>query len=201
MTDKTIKGLHSQTLIVAIKAVLSLVYFAIMSRLLTPDDFGYFALITAVTTILNSLSEAGLGSSVIQKKDASKDFASTAFTLSLILGLFFSVILFVFSNLFSQLVCGTNTLSLAFKIMSLMFLVFFNNYSAALSYYLFISLLITIIQTYSFRFVIKEESVRKMMAKNASKPRKKSKWQARLEEMQRQQQQMLREQQKQQRRR
>lgn len=86
-------------------------------------------------------------------------------------------------------------------LMPLMFLVFFNNYSAALSYYLFISLLITIIQTYSFRFVIKEESVRKMMAKNASKPRKKSKWQARLEEMQRQQQQMLREQQKQQRRR
>lgn len=86
-------------------------------------------------------------------------------------------------------------------LMPLMFLVFFNNYSAALSYYLFISLLITIIQTYSFRFMIKEESVRKMMAKNASKPRKKSKWQARLEEMQRQQQQMLREQQKQQRRR
>lgn len=86
-------------------------------------------------------------------------------------------------------------------LMPLMFLVFFNNYSAALSYYLFISLLITIIQTYSFRFVIKEDSVRKMMAKNASKPRKKSKWQARLEEMQRQQQQMLREQQKQQRRR
>lgn len=86
-------------------------------------------------------------------------------------------------------------------LMPLMFLVFFNNYSAALSYYLFISLLITIIQTYSFRFVIKEETVRKAMAKNASKPRKKSKWQARLEEMQRQQQQMLREQQKQQRRR
>lgn len=77
-------------------------------------------------------------------------------------------------------------------LMPLMFLVFFNNYSAALSYYLFISLLITIIQTYSFRFVIKEESVRKMMAKNASKPRKKSKWQARLEEMQRQQQKQQR---------
>lgn len=133
MTDKTIKGLHSQTLIVAIKAVLSLVYFASMSRLLTPDDFGYFALITAVTTILNSLSEAGLGSSVIQKKDASKDFASTAFTLSLILGLFFSVILFVFSNLFSQLVCGTNTLSLAFKIMSsIIFIQAANNITWAL---------------------------------------------------------------------
>ena len=85
-------------------------------------------------------------------------------------------------------------------LMPLMFLVFFNNYSAALSYYLFVSLLITIIQTYSFRFIIKEETVRKTMEKNAKKPRKKSKWQARLEEMQKQQQQMLREQQKQRRR-
>lgn len=85
-------------------------------------------------------------------------------------------------------------------LMPLMFLVFFNNYSAALSYYLFVSLLITIIQTYSFCFIIKEETVRKTMEKNAKKPRKKSKWQARLEEMQKQQQQMLREQQKQRRR-
>lgn len=85
-------------------------------------------------------------------------------------------------------------------LMPLMFLVFFNNYSAALSYYLFVSLLITIIQTYSFRFIIKEETVRKTMEKNAKKPRKKSRWQARLEEMQKQQQQMLREQQKQRRR-
>lgn len=82
--------------------------------------------------------------------------------------------------------------------MPVFFLVFFNNYAAGLSYYYFLSLLITIMQTYAFRYFIKEEDVRKAMAQNAKNPKKKSGFMARLEEMQRQQQQMLKEQQKQQ---
>lgn len=85
--------------------------------------------------------------------------------------------------------------------MPVFFMIFFNNYAAGLSYYYFLSLLITIAQTYAFRFIIKEEDVRRTMAENAKKPKKKSGFMARLEEMQRQQQAMLREQQKQQRKR
>lgn len=117
-SEKAIKGARSQTIIVLMKGALSLVYFSIMSRLLTPDDFGYFALITAVTTILASLSEAGFGSAVIQKKDANNSYSSTAFTLSLCLGVFFSVLLFFGAPMFSKLVCRTLELTLAFKIMS-----------------------------------------------------------------------------------
>ena len=81
--------------------------------------------------------------------------------------------------------------------MPLMFLVFFNNYAAGLSYYYFVSLLITIIQTYVIRkWVVKEEKVRATMRENAKKPQKKSGWMAKLEEMQKQQQEMLRQQQK-----
>jgi inner membrane protein oxaA len=81
-------------------------------------------------------------------------------------------------------------------LMPLMFLVFFNNYAAGLSYYYFLSLLITIIQTYVFRHVVSEEKMRAKMAEAAKKPRKKSGFMARLEEAQRQQQAALREQQK-----
>lgn len=81
-------------------------------------------------------------------------------------------------------------------LMPVFFMIFFNNYAAALSYFYFLSLLITIIQTYVFRYVVKEEDVRKKMAENAKKPRKKSGFMARLEEAQRQQQALLREQQK-----
>ncbi len=84
-------------------------------------------------------------------------------------------------------------------LMPVFFMIFFNNYAAGLSYYYFLSLLITIIQTYAFRYAIKEDDVRREMAENAKKPKKKSGFMARLEEMQRQQQQMLKEQQKQQR--
>ncbi|MDE5874439.1 MAG: membrane protein insertase YidC, partial [Muribaculaceae bacterium] len=81
-------------------------------------------------------------------------------------------------------------------LMPLFFMVFFNNYAAGLSYYYFLSLLITIAQTYAFRFFVKEEDVRKTMAENAKKAKKKCGFMARLEEMQKQQQAMLREQQK-----
>lgn len=85
-------------------------------------------------------------------------------------------------------------------LMPLMFLVFFNNYAAGLSYYYFLSLLITIMQTYAIRkWFVKEEAVRRTMRENAKKPRKKSGWMAKLEEMQKQQQEMLRQQQQQQR--
>lgn len=86
--------------------------------------------------------------------------------------------------------------------MPLMFLFWFNNYAAGLSYYYFLSLLITIIQTYVIRhWVIDENKVRAEMAENAKKPRKKNGWLARMEEAQRKQQALMREQAKQQNKR
>ncbi len=81
--------------------------------------------------------------------------------------------------------------------MPVMFLFFFNDYASGLSYYYFLSLLITIIQTYVFRRCIDEKKVRQQLLENAKKPRKKSGFMARLEEAQRKQQAMLREQEKQ----
>lgn len=81
-------------------------------------------------------------------------------------------------------------------LMPVMFLFFFNDYAAGLSYYYFLSLLITIVQTYIFRRCVDEKKVRQRMLENAAKPRKKSGFMARMEEMQREQQRRLREQQK-----
>ena len=79
-------------------------------------------------------------------------------------------------------------------LMPLMFLVFFNNYAAGLSYYYFISLLITIIETYTCRLFVSEAKVRAKMAENAKKPKKKGWWAQKLEEAQRQQKAMMEEQ-------
>ncbi|MBR5102710.1 MAG: membrane protein insertase YidC, partial [Muribaculaceae bacterium] len=80
-------------------------------------------------------------------------------------------------------------------LMPIFFLVFFNNYASGLSYYYFISLLITIAQTYACRAYVKEDKVRATMAANAAKQstKKKSGWMARLEEAQKRQQQLLKE--------
>ncbi len=86
-------------------------------------------------------------------------------------------------------------------LMPVMFLFIFNDYASGLSYYYFLSLLITIVQTYLFRYFTDEEKMRAQMKANAAKSKKKSGWMARLEEAQRKQQAILREQQKQQKKR
>ena len=80
-------------------------------------------------------------------------------------------------------------------LMPLMFLFFFNDYAAGLSYYYFISLLMTIIQTMIFRWAINDKKVLAEMEAKAKKKgtQKKSGFMARLEAMQREQQRMARE--------
>lgn len=91
-------------------------------------------------------------------------------------------------------------MKLMMYLMPLMFLFIFNNYASGLSYYYFVSLLITIIQTYIFRKCINEEKVLAKLKENQKKPRKKSGFLARLEEVQRQQEAALKRQQQQRRR-
>ena len=80
-------------------------------------------------------------------------------------------------------------------LMPVMFLFFFNDYAAGLSYYYFVSLLMTIIQTMIFRWAIDDKKVLAEMEANAKKKgtQKKSGFAARLEAMQREQQRLARE--------
>ena len=82
-------------------------------------------------------------------------------------------------------------------IMPVMFLFMFNQYSAALSYYFFVSTLITILQTYAIRATVNDEKLLSQLNENKKKPVKKSGFAARLEQMQKEQQKQLREKQKQ----
>lgn len=81
--------------------------------------------------------------------------------------------------------------------MPLMFLVFFNQNASGLSYYYFISTLITIVQTLIFRYTINEEKLLAKLEANKKRPPKKSGFMARLEEAQRKQQEQVRKQQQQ----
>ena len=85
-------------------------------------------------------------------------------------------------------------------LMPVMFLFFFNDYAAGLSYYYFVSLLFTIIQTMIFRWTTDDKKVLAEMEANSKKKgsAKKSGFAARLEAMQREQQRIAREQAKEQ---
>lgn len=74
-------------------------------------------------------------------------------------------------------------------IMPVMFLGFFNNYSAGLSYYYLLANVLTFGQQYFFKLFVKEENLLKQIELNRQKKSRKpkSKWQQRLEELQKQQ--------------
>ena len=76
-------------------------------------------------------------------------------------------------------------------LMPIMMFFICNNLSAALSYYYLLSNIITMAMTWYIRkYVVTEEKVRNEMMLNAKQPKKKSKWQQRLEEAQKMQEMM-----------
>ena len=111
------RGMSIQTAVTITMGGLEILYFSIISRLLSKVDFGYFAAIMGVMSICMSLSEAGLGSAVIQKKDASKQHISSAFTLSIILGLICATALFLASLWIADLIAD-DTLVIPLRLMS-----------------------------------------------------------------------------------
>ncbi|MFI3315534.1 MAG: membrane protein insertase YidC [Rikenellaceae bacterium] len=75
-------------------------------------------------------------------------------------------------------------------LMPVMLVVWFNSYSCALSFYYLLSNIITMIQTYVIRMFVDDNKLHEQMKANSKKPKKKSKWQARYDELMRQQQEM-----------
>ena len=103
--------------------------------------------------------------------------------------------MFVYSKMTSsQMSDDPNMAGMKFMSVWLMPIMMFficNNLSSALSYYYLLSNIITMGMTWYIRkFVVTEEKVRADMMLNAKQPKKKSKWQMRLEEAQKMQEQM-----------
>lgn len=79
-------------------------------------------------------------------------------------------------------------------LMPIMFLFMFNSFSSALTYYYLLINLITFAQNGLFMLFVNQDKLRAKLLENMKKPVKKSKWQARMEEMVKQQQQMAKQQ-------
>ena len=101
-TQKVLKGVSSQTLVTIVLGVVEIISFSIMSRLLSKEDFGYYAAISAVVAIFACFSDAGIGSAVVQRKDITKRYVDNAFTLSLLFGSVVAFALFMSSGVIAR---------------------------------------------------------------------------------------------------
>lgn len=70
-----------------INIFLGIFFSAILSRILTPNDYGIVAIVTVFTSFFIVLSNCGLGIAVIQRKEFGQEETDSLFTFSVYLGL------------------------------------------------------------------------------------------------------------------
>ncbi|SFN91891.1 polysaccharide transporter, PST family [Chitinophaga sp. YR627] len=75
--------------------IIQLVITGVLSRLLTPDDFGIVAIATVFITFFNLLSDFGIGPAIIQTKDLEEEEIRDIFTFSIYVGLGLGVFFFI----------------------------------------------------------------------------------------------------------
>src|SRR6516164_5691296 len=83
-----------------------LVFFlatAVLSRLLTPKEFGTFAVVSAIATVIAaSVQEFGGANYLIQKHELSRESIRTAFTITLGFSVLIGTLLFIFAGPLSR---------------------------------------------------------------------------------------------------
>jgi PST family polysaccharide transporter len=66
---------------------------AVLSRLLSPEDFGTIAMVTVISGFMSIFADAGIGSAVVQFRDFKGKDHQSLFSLSLLLGVFLAGVL------------------------------------------------------------------------------------------------------------
>ena len=69
------------------QAVIQLGVMAILARLISPEGFGLYAIVTTSLGMIALISEIGVGQAVVQRKDLTDPFIYASFLISLALGL------------------------------------------------------------------------------------------------------------------
>lgn len=82
--------------------LVALIVSVVLARILSPEDYGTIALITVFINILNVFVDSGLGSALIQKKDADNTDFSTVFYTNVIFCIALYILMFVISPFFAE---------------------------------------------------------------------------------------------------
>lgn len=81
--------------------LISLIVTAILSRMLTPDDFGTIAVAMVFIAFFSILSDIGISTAIVQKKELNPQDLSSIFSLTLYFALVSAILFFVASSFIS----------------------------------------------------------------------------------------------------
>ena len=86
-------NMTSKYMVIAIQ----LIYTAILSRILTPEDYGIVAIVNVFVNFFNVLADMGIGSAVIQRQDLEKCEIDSIFTFSCVISVVLAVAFIILS--------------------------------------------------------------------------------------------------------
>lgn len=92
-TKHAIRGAGWNGALQVATTVLAAVKIVVLARILTPNDFGLFALVVITLGILEATSETGINPTIIQSEKSISYFLDTAWVISLIRGLLISILM------------------------------------------------------------------------------------------------------------
>lgn len=107
---------------------------AVLSRLLSPAEFGVYAVVNAVTAVIGaSFQELGGGNYLIQKRELSTENIRSAFTITLGISLMIALLLFVLAGTLSEFfVQGSLKRGIEVSALNFLLIPFFGTISALL---------------------------------------------------------------------
>jgi len=102
LTHSTIVGFFWSFSSTGIQAVLHFLVFAILSRLVTPAEFGLVNIANILTVYAGLFYQLGIGPSIVQRRDLRNEHIQSGFTLTLILGVTLTGLAWIFAPVFAS---------------------------------------------------------------------------------------------------
>lgn len=97
-----LKGVTWMGFLRASTRLIAFVRLAILARILSPAQFGVFGVATLVLSLLEVLTETGINIFLIQKKEQSDQYLSSAWIVSIFRGFLISFAIFIFAPLITN---------------------------------------------------------------------------------------------------
>lgn len=96
------------TLLRAITRLFTFIRLAILGRLLTPTQFGYFGIASLLLSLLEILTETGINIFLVQEKSHIKEYVSSAWVVSIARGILLASVIYLSSHLIATFFKSTD---------------------------------------------------------------------------------------------
>lgn len=90
-TKNAISGFSWQTVLKILQSLLTIGKVSILARLLTPNDFGMFSLVTIALGIVEALTQTGVNFTILQSKRSISYFVDTAWVIAIVRGFIIAI--------------------------------------------------------------------------------------------------------------